>query len=240
MRGGTFNLLYGRDPKVIQKEIKYLLRKHDLDYLGVQESTDYRLVLHDIPGYSYYTGGSVNGGASTEIGILVKDIHTVTNVKNKAFGDGWWGVQRKGKPVRMKPRNFLVVTINHKRKVAVVHYPPNVDIIDGLPEDRYEDLKALSKRCRNFLSGPSFKTREILGDWNCEPFVRAKFSPRWIANQTGATLSSPDDRIDYVLTKGLKVVSIRKVHRARENSDHELVIFVTRPRFRRKRKDREC
>lgn len=238
MRGGTFNLLYGRDPKIVQKEVSELLIEHNLDYLGVQESTDYQLVLHDIPGYSYYTGGSVNGGASTEIGLLVKDIHDVSNVKNKAFGDGWWGVQRKGKPIRMQPRNFLVATINNKRKVAVVHYPPNVDIANGVPEDRYEDLASLSKKCMNFLSGPSFKSREILGDWNCEPYVRAKFSPKWIAYKTGATLSSPDDRIDYILTKGLKVVSIRKVYKAREKSDHELVIFVTRPKFRHRRKDK--
>lgn len=238
MRGGTFNLLYGRDPEVVKAEVIHLLNEYNLDYLGVQESTEYKLVLHDIPGYAYYTGGSVNGGASTEIGMLVKDIHDVSNVKNKAFGDGWWGVKGRGKAVRMQPRNFLVLTINGKHKKAVVHFPPSVDLKNGVPEDRYEDYAQLAKRCRAFLSGPSFKTREILGDWNQEPYIRARFSPSWIAHQTGATLSSPDDRIDYVLTKGLNVVTIKKVRTRKERSDHDLVVLVTRPKFRRHRKDR--
>lgn len=232
MRGGTFNLLYGRDPEVVKKEVTFLLKEHDLDYLAVQESTDYRLVLHDIEGYSYYTGGSVNGGAATEIGFLVRSDHEVTNVKNKAYGDGWWGTAAK---TRMEPRNFLTLTINGKHKKAVVHFPPNVNLKTGQPEDRYLDSVALAKRCRGFLSGPSFKTREILGDWNTEPFIHVPYSPRWIANATGATLSSPDDKIDYALTKGLSVVTIKKVRTQRERSDHDLVIIETRPRFKRKR-----
>lgn len=233
MRGGTFNLLYGRDPEVVQKEVEFLLHHYQLDYLGVQESTDYRLVLHDIPGYSYYTGGSVNGGAATEIGMLVKDEHTVTNVKNKAYGDGWFGVKAD---TRMEPRNFLTLTINGKHKKAVVHFPPSVDLRSRSPKDRYEDTARLAKRCRAFLSGPSFKTREILGDWNTEPFNRSRYSPSWIAHQTGATLTSPDDRIDYILTKGLVVDSIKKIQTRREKSDHNLVIYVTRTKFRRHRK----
>lgn len=225
MRGGTFNLLYGRSPKVVQKEVEWILNHFQLDYLGVQESTDYRSVLHDIQGYEYFTGNSVNGGASTEIGMLVRNDHDVTNVKNKAYGDGWTGVHGP-----MKPRNFLVLTIDGKHKKAVVHMPPSVDLARRVPEDRHQDYAALARRCRAFLSGPSFKTREILGDWNNEPFVRARFSPSWIANETGATLSSPDSKIDYILTKGLNVVSIKKVNGAEENSDHNVVIYETTPK----------
>jgi endonuclease/exonuclease/phosphatase family metal-dependent hydrolase len=234
MRGGTFNLLYGRNPKVVQREVMELLSKFNLDYLGVQEATDYRLELHDIPGYAYYTGGSVNGGASTEIGILVKDIHDVSNVKNRAYGDGWWSAKVNG--TRMQPRNFLVLTLNNKHKKAVVHFPPSVDLAKRTPTDRYEDSVLLSKRCRRFLSGPSFKTREIMGDWNNEPFIRARYSPSWIANQTGATVSSPDKRIDYILTKGLNVDNIKKVN-MQEKSDHNPVVYYTKPKLRRHRKD---
>lgn len=237
MRGGTFNLLYGRDPLVVKMEVDFLVHHYDLDYLGVQESTDYRVVLHDIPGYSYYTGGSVNGGASTEVGMLVREDHTVTNIKNKSYGDGWWSGIAGRKGVRMQPRNFLTLTINGKHRKGVCHFPPSVDLKERTPDDRYWDYAALSKRLLSFFSGPSFKTREVMMDANCEPHVRIKYSPGWVAGQTGATLSSPDDRIDYILTKGLRVLSIEKVKTNREDSDHNLVIFVTRPRYRRKIKD---
>jgi hypothetical protein len=234
MRGGTFNLLYGRNPKTVQSEVIQLLAEKDLDYLGVQEATDYRLLLHDIPGYTYYTGGSVNGGASTEVGILVKSEHDVSNVRNRAYGDGWWSAKVNG--VRMQPRTFLVLTINRKHKKAVVHFPPSVNLKKQTPQDRYEDSVILAKRCRRFLSGPSFKTREIMGDWNVAPYVRARFSPSWIANQTGATLTSPDDGIDYILTKGLNVDKIKKI-KMPEKSDHNPVVYITKPKSSRHRKE---
>lgn len=238
MRGGTFNLLTGRDPDVVRKEVKFILKKFDLDFLCVQESTKYQKTLHDIPGYSYYTGGSVNGGAATEIGILVRDDHLVTNVNNRAYGDGWLGVGWGD--IRMLPRNFLILTIDGLFRVGNCHFPPGTDLVNASPKDRYEDYAALSKRILRFLSGPSRKKRIVCMDANCPPYVRARYSPRWIANQTGATLSAPDDRIDYILTKGLIVDKIKKINPefSREKSDHNLVIFVVRPRKKKRRKSK--
>lgn len=223
MHGGTFNLLTDRNPKVVKIEVDDLVHEFNLKYLAVQESSDYAKVLDQIKGYTYFTGGSTNEGAQREVGLLIRNDVKVTNVKNRSFGDGWVGVGWGG--IRMAPRNFLEATLDGSDKVATVHFPPGTDLESKSPEDRYEDYIALSNKIERWFKAPSRKSRLVAMDANVIASENVFGSPRYVANQSGAKLSSPDNRIDYVLTKGLHIDSIRKLNDFSERSDHNPVIY---------------
>lgn len=221
MRGGTYNVKYGRNPEVVRDEVIDIMGEADLDWLALQETNDYYDILKDLPGLHTYTGHSVNIGAQREVAIVVKSKHEVTRLSSKAFGDGWMG-----QGFRMRPRCFLKLVINEKHSVATTHLPPKTNLKTHTPSDRYDDYVALAKRARNYLSGFSRFTRTLAMDANTWPSNENLYSPAWIAEETGAKLLSPDNKLDYFLTKGLVVPSVTKLRNFPENSDHDPVVML--------------
>ena len=237
MTGGTFNLLYGRDDEQVKREVIRLLSKHDLDFLCLQEASNYFRVLNSIKGYTYLANRSE--WAASESTILVKDTHTFDKEKFIGYGDGWY---RYGKKYKGPRPGMWQARLDGWLFVRSLHLPTpsfwsNGEIDDRTPGEREDDLIDGMNKLRRWFSYPSRRNARIAaGDWNEPISTRGEYSPQWLAEKTGATLhdtvsTQGHGRIDWVAAKGVEVTRIFKDTDVREGSDHEPVIFhLTRNR----------
>lgn len=230
LNGGTFNLLYGREDKVVQGEVTRLLKKHDLDFLCIQEGTDYFLPLRQIKGYSYFATRKVDGG--TESGVLVKDGIERGEPKYKSFGDGWITVRGGKHPAVTFPR----IKIDGWLTVGSIHLPTPVyfsgDKVTG-PDERVDDYMALARKIYRYLKFAGRSSRVVAGDWNEPLSNKAKWAPGGIVKRAKAiakdTVSKAGHgRIDYVAGKNVELLGVHKDLEFAERSDHEPVVFKVR------------
>lgn len=226
LRGGSFNLKYGRPTGVVKAEVVSLLEKHDLDFLCVQEATDYFKALNEIAGYTYFATKQIRGGDET--GILVRKTLKMTKPKFGTYGDGWVTV-RGGNHA---PPSFTRVTIEWLR-VGSIHMPtPSVwknGVLDAPPE-RKDDYLEVATKVFGFFKFSLKRSRLVAGDWNEPPTTLGKWAPGWIAKKTGAKCEATvsragHGRIDYPMFKNVKVINVVKDTKIAEGSDHEPVIF---------------
>jgi hypothetical protein len=235
LKGGSFNLLYGRPKAVVKDEVIRLLKKHDLDVLFVQEANDYVGILHNIPGYEYICKPSYF--SSVEIGILVKKKFKIDRQKYLQYGDGWFRIGGKGR--RGPTPGFNQVRLDQTWVLRSLHLPTPSLWKDGkidarrVPSDRADDLIAGMKKLRIFFSIPGKSVRIACGDWNESNSTTGLYSPGWLQKVTGAKSMAPTSmeghgHIDYPMVKGGHIVKIFKDLDIREGSDHEPVIFTIR------------
>jgi hypothetical protein len=225
--GGTFNLLNGRSSKVVKSEVHRLWDTHGLDFLAVEEATEYRDVLSNLVGSTYFCDPD-----APETGILVAHGLAVTDVKYGSFGDGWTTV-RGG---HRKPVAFPRLTVDGWLRIGAVHMPtPTVWGPGGLhaPPERLDDYMAIARKVRRFLDARRM-TRAVMGDWNEPPMTMGPWSPGWIAAHTNSEIHCPPERaghgrIDYVIGKRARITRVIKDTRIAEKSDHEPVIFRIAP-----------
>jgi len=225
LRGGTFNLKYGRKPFVVLHEVTKLFAKHRLHFLAVQEFSDYR----DTFDRSHEFAVIPNKG-QCESGIIVRRGVPFDKVTAHVYGDGWITV-RGGK--------FPAAIHNEARiggwlYVRSVHLPTPIAWENGRikgPHDRVDDLAATAEGLRRYFQHPCWiNARLAAGDWNEPPWTRGEYAPQWIATRSGAAIEAPQSleghgRIDYAMAKGARVVGIFKDTAIPELSDHEPVIF---------------
>jgi len=225
LRGGTFNLLYGRDPKRVLAEVGRLFAKHSLDFLAVQEFSDYRNAFRDLAGLKVVpTMGACESGLIVRSGVAV-DKRTV-----HVYGDGW---------ITVRGGRFPAATQNEARLngwlyVRSVHLPTPTFWPDGrlqTPAERRDDLIATIAGLKRYFSHSSLvNARLAAGDWNEAPTTTGQWTPHWLAEQTGATIKVPTSlaghgHIDYAMVRGARVQGIFKDTAIPELSDHEPVIF---------------
>lgn len=233
LSGGTFNLKYGRDHAKVKHEIEGLLEKHDLDFLCLQEANDYYSVLNKIDGYDYIAGPDTTGREST---ILVKSTLKQDKIKFKKYGDGWTTL-RGGKH---SPTGQTQVRIDGWLFVRSLHIPTpsgwkNGKIDDSVtPPERKDDLIASMKGLKRYL-GKSTKrnARLAAGDWNEPPTTSGQYSPTWLRKTTKSSYHLPTStaghgHIDWMISKGIRVLSIIKDTHFKQGSDHKPVIFTVR------------
>lgn len=225
LRGGTFNLEYGRVISRVVKEVGNLFAKHRLDFLAVQEFSDYRNAFRDTGGFQVIPN---LGGC--ESGIIVRSGLAIDKRTVHTYGDGW---------ITVRGGHFPAAVHNEARLdgwlyVRSVHLPTPTFWVDGrvkAPVERLDDLAATVAGLRRYFGHPSFlNARLAAGDWNEAPTTTGRWSPSWLAHETGATINAPTSlaghgRIDYALVKGARVEDIFKDTRIPELSDHEPVIF---------------
>lgn len=219
MRGATFNLLYGRRPRVVVEEVWALVRAHDLAFVCTQETGDYVEALR---------GSGLRVIGSGESCIVVHPRIRVANRARFSYGDGWTTVRGGHHP----PVVMWQADLAGWLRVRSVHLPTPSDWPGGLlqaPPERLDDLQAASTGLVVYFRG-NHRARIAAGDWNEPPETRGAFSPRWIAGATGAEIDAPRDgsghgRIDYVMSKGCDVVGAQVVHGLAERSDHDPVVF---------------
>jgi hypothetical protein len=225
LRGGTFNLRYGRDRHRVVWEVSRLFDKHNLDFLAVQEFSDYRNTFGESHGFNV-----VPDIGQCESGVIVRRGVWFDRVKVHTYGDGW---------ITIRGGRFPAAVHNQVRLAGwlylrSVHLPTPTEWEDGrvkAPAERLDDLKATMMGLRWYLGRPSiFNARLAAGDWNEPPSTDGRYTPQWLAETTHSQLAVPASReghgrIDYAIGKGCRIKDIRKDTAIPELSDHEPVIF---------------
>jgi hypothetical protein len=225
LRGGTFNLRYGRKPYVVLHEVTKLFNKHRLHFLAVQEFSDYRDTFarsHDF--------NVIPDAGQCESGIIVRKDIWFDRVTVHTYGDGWITVRGGRFPAAVHNEARL----NGWLYVRSVHLPTPTEWEDGrvkAPAERADDLIETMGGLRRYLGKPSWiNARLAAGDWNEPPHTSGLWSPQWLADTTRSHLAAPQSlaghgRIDYAIAKGARIEDIRKDLVIPELSDHEPVIF---------------
>jgi exonuclease III len=231
LKGGTFNLRYGRPVKAVKGEVEHLLQKHNLDFLCLQEAVDYTKEMRKVAGYDYiYDPKTWSGKEST---ILVKSTLKQDRVKFHQLGDGWVTVNGGNHP----PTGQAEVRIDGWLFVRSLHLPtPSVWKGGKLiaPAERKDDYIAAVNGLARYLRFPATRNARIAaGDWNEPDDTLGEYSPRWLANKTNSITADTKSRaghgrIDWVMAKGATIPKCFKDLEIREGSDHEPVIFVVR------------
>lgn len=225
LHGGTFNLEYGRTVTRVVSEVKSLFAKHHLDFLAVQEFSDYRNAFRDTDGLKV-----IPTTGACESGIIVREGVQVDKRSVHVYGDGW---------TTTRGGHFPAAVHNEARiggwlYVRSVHLPTPTEWKDGRlksPAERVDDLVATVRGLQDFFDHPAaVNARLAAGDWNETPDTRGRFTPHWLATETKADIAVPTSRaghgrIDYALAKGCAVQGIFKDELIPELSDHEPVIF---------------
>jgi hypothetical protein len=226
LRGGTFNLRYGRKPYVVLHEITKLFAKHRLHFLAVQEFSDYRDTFA-----RSYDFNVVPDSGQCESGIIVRRGIPFDNVTSHTYGDGWVTVRGGRFPAAVHNE----ARINFWLYVRSVHLPTPITWRDGRamgPAERVDDLAETAEGLRRYFQHPCWmNARLAAGDWNEPPHTPGTYTPKWIATRSGATIAAPQSlaghgRIDYAIAKGARIENIRKDLVIPELSDHEPVIFT--------------
>lgn len=225
LRGGTFNLRYGRDPQRVKREVTRLFREHRLNFLCVQEFSDYRDTFRDA-GWQV-----VPERGQCESGIIVRPRVPIDRRSVHTYGDGWITVRGGKFPAAVHNEARLAGWLY----VRSVHLPTPTFWPDGIhprgPLDRIDDLEATMRGLRKFLGHRGIVNAWLAaGDWNEPPHTRGLYTPQWLARRTRSHLAVPESlaghgRIDYAIAKGARVVGIVKDTKIPELSDHEPVVF---------------
>lgn len=226
LRGGSFNLKYGRDPHRVLWEIRQLFDKHRLSFLCVQEVNDYIAIIRASNDFVFIPTNEVS-----ESGIIVRRGISISKKSKHVYGDGWTTVRGGHFPAAEQHQALLAGWLF----VRSCHLPTPTFWHDGrvrTPRERMDDLVLTSRGMARYLLPPSFwRARLVAGDMNEPPSTLGAFSPAWIARTARAHLAFPKSReghgrIDYVLFKGCRVTRIWKDTEISELSDHEPVIFI--------------
>jgi hypothetical protein len=229
LRGGTFNLLFGRNPQTVQQEVINLLTKHNLDFLCLEEAENYNGILSKIPGYTLISNTETWQGKESV--LLVKNTYSIDRTAAWTYGNGWFTMKGRTHP----PTGQAQARIDGWLIVRALHLPTPSHWVNGKlqgPKNRVDDLIEAMKGLQRFFSRPCIvNARVAAGDWNEAPTTTGEFSPVWLASTTGAVAKAPVSRlghghIDWPMVKGAEIVEVFKDTEIQEGSDHEPVIFL--------------
>lgn len=221
LRGGTFNLKFGRDVERVVEECRKLFGEYGLAFLCTQETDDYVDALRE---------EFVVVGAGESCVLVARRGVKVDQIRRHEYGDGWTTV-RGG---RFPPAVHWTVRLDEWLRVRSVHLPTPSEWVAGhpvAPPDRLDDLIGTALGLRRYLRGPN--ARLAAGDWNEPPETSGRYSPQWIAAESRSLIWAPKrstghGRIDYVMARGALVTDLHVDDVVTEHSDHEPVIFTVR------------
>lgn len=225
LKGGTYNCLVGRSPAVVKDAVRDFMKNRNLDFLQLQEMTQYRKVLNEIPGYKLITfPGSRDHG---ETGILVRDGIKVSDRESiQSVGD--W--KSKDGEVR-RARAATSVLLDGWLRVVSVHAPPAIDFRNGHavgPEARVASYKNLMRKLERAAERYTRNGEDIVmgGDWNEGPNSTGVGSPHWLARMAGMK-THKGGHIDWQMTRGVRLTNMQAG--PSRGSDHRLWTFVIKP-----------
>jgi Putative peptidoglycan binding domain len=236
LKGATYNVERDRDPAEVRKRLGGFAKRHDLDFIQLQEINGYHKALENIPGYHLVTFPKAKDHG--ESGILVKDsLLAKQPMLIQGEGGGWTTVRNGHAP----PRAAVAVKLAGWLTVVSAHQPPSVDWKNGQPvgpPNRVSTYKSLSEKLLAFAKRQLEKHPEqallIGGDWNEEASTKGKWSPGWIAQQAGmkthgGAKTHGNASIDWEMSNGCRVSNIKAGRTL--GSDHNIVTFtVSRPK----------
>jgi hypothetical protein len=223
LRGGTLNLLCGRDPDRVAAWVDTWATTRRLDFLALQETGRYCRHLEALEGWQLIAPAWPDR-RWPETAVLVRD--------GIAAGPGYLVATRATwhtpDGIPRGPRRFTTVQVAGWIRVTSVHYPAGVRFLNGHAtggRDRVTAYLTCSARLEDHCHrwpGPL----ALVGDWNAPRAASGPGSPRWLATRNH--LQGHGARIDYPLIRGCVLGGVRVWHDT-GGSDHPAVTFtVTR------------
>jgi hypothetical protein len=223
IRGATYNCLRGRDPARVARWVRALMVNKQLGFVLIQEGHDYRDELARLPGCRVIS--PIGGHHET---LILVDLAVVTvsdpgRVPLEAMG---WETVRGG---RAWPRTMATCDLDGWLTVGSVHLPPSVSWHGGRMDGPPARVRAYRRCSRTLTRWIGRRRGPVLvgGDWNEPADTRGRWSPRWVANHTGAHIWTTGG-IDYVMGDRVKVTGVHNVA-DRGGSDHHARVFTVHP-----------
>lgn len=233
LRGGTWNMLAGRDEDAAATSALALMRSRDLDFLCIQESRGYLDALRVWSGppgeFRVIAFSDAVRGSDSESAIIVRADHPHgPGHQVKATSAGWFRADGS----KTGPKYFTTVKFADGLRVASIHAAPSVRWRGGRvlgPVRRVISMREFARSVVRFAKahpGPLV----IAGDWNATPEARGRYSPHWIAAKAGLRIVATQKgthgvahRIDFALVRGCAATARRE---KRRGSDHFAVVFT--------------
>ncbi len=200
MKGGTYNAELNRPPALVAKTIRGFLENQKLDFLQLQEISQYHDVLEKIPGYKLITfEGTRDRG---ETGILVREGIATSHERSHESDFGW----ETTKNTFSQPRAATSVKVAGWLRVASVHAPPGLDWVNGQPRGHADRVRSYRSLMEKLLKQANKNDTPLLigGDWNEGASTGGPGSPSWLAAQAGLTKHA-NHSIDWEMSRGLKL-----------------------------------
>lgn len=239
MKGATWNAERDRDPAAVRRALRRRVRRHDLDFVLLQEFNDYLAYFeqHPIRGYILVCPPHPGGG-DDQNPILVResiprDLERVVQLSRH----GWVTVDGH----QHAPVYAVTLLLGDWLRVASIHAPVTVSWPHGEIEGPELRVAAYRETAVELLKLAHRTGHHLLlgGDWNAHTWEHGEWSPAWLAEQADLEVVEPAERggpghrgIDYVLSDA-RVTRMRK--RGTGGSDHPFVTFRVRRRGPRKR-----
>lgn len=231
LRGGTWNMLRDRNDDKVAARAVWIMDEFGLDFLCLQEATEYTAELRDAAGDRHQLLAVRDGSnARRESVVLVRrDLEHGAPWSLRVKGS-WWITVRGG---RAPDRHLTAAVLDGWLTVVSGHTPPSVRFRGGRmfgPARRVLSMRRFATRVRRFIRNRPHVL--VACDWNATDDARGRYTPYWIARTSGAQVVAPKygthgrRTIDFAIVKGCEATARRSEE---YGSDHRLVIFeVTR------------
>jgi hypothetical protein len=220
MKGASYNCKIHRNPAVVGKTVEHFLKSRDLDFMQLQEISQYRDVLKKIPGYKLIT--FKNSKDHGETGVLVRDEIAAKNAQSIEAETGWTNTEGGV----AQPRAATSVKLAGWLRVASIHAPPGIDWVNGRPvggEARIKSYQSLTQKLARAANRNPNVAMLYGGDWNEGARTGGPGSPSWLAAKTGMK-KYPTGGIDWEMARGCVLENLRRGPTG--GSDHPLVTFT--------------
>lgn len=230
-RVGTLNAQYGHNPEDHAEKILDLFEEHDLDVLCLQESKDYVydfMWQAEVRGHTFLVSDSKKRGAD-QCTILVREGLDVEKFRGFRAGTGW-PMEGGGWRAPMRP---LGAKVNGVWYVSL-HAPVGAWMPGEMRGRRFVG-GALRRaayvgfvvRLRKFFR--QHKRVVMLGDWNCTPDSKGRWSPRWLVSQVKAQIRRPwvgtgHGEIDFAIAHNVVLLPGAETYPG--PGDHKLVVVT--------------
>lgn len=232
LRGGTWNAERGRDPHHVAASAWAIMRRHNLHFLALQETSKYLPALAALSGCRLIAAEHPTG--KRETCILVADVQVDHIAFPRMTRDGWYTVRGGHTPDKFQ----ATATLDGWLTVGSQHWAPSVNWPDGriLPRGPVHRVASIRDSANHTVSyarhhdGPLV----IAADWNATPADRGRWTPHWTAQRAQMKLYVPHEGthgpedIDYLMGRGVHVSDI-DAH-GTSGSDHHYVTFTVTER----------
>lgn len=195
-RVGLWNVRRDRNRHRVTELVYRVLTLFDLDVLALCEAQDYATALHRRgrrDGHNVIQWTDVPGQAHQAL-IVRNDVLTIAPRLHLMTRTGWRTVRGGGTDPKWAP-TVRVSIAGRSLRVVVGHRPPTQRWRAGRMRGPIRRVIATVQHARAEVRVLNAITKPLLyvADFNAEPHTRGRWSPRWVAEQTGATIHAPQE-----------------------------------------------
>lgn len=228
-----WNMERDRDPEVAVNQLKWLMRKYETPVALLCETHTYRKELLALRAEAYGVHCPNKKPGQNETAIVTAPDASLEPQQSKQLTTKGWFTVRGG----MTPPKWLHRALVNGRLFAVIHMPPSVRWVKGLPVGpplRVAAQLAAAARVKVFLLW--HPGAAVGGDWNDTPDDRGIATPHGIAKGVKGRIVAPDKgtkgnrTIDYAIAPSGKPVTV-----VGTKADHRAVVLELKGLRRRKR-----